>query len=289
MPFVSVIIPTHNRPDMLADALASVKAQTFTDHEIVVVSNGENAEARERSRAAAEHFGARYLWLNDGNVSVARNHGVLLAMGEWIAFLDDDDLWLPEKLEYQIEAAYATGADMIACDYVELYPDGCTTLMQPRLPQEFNHHKALAWMRWRAASSSVMLRRAAFRQAGGFDPKQRVTEDDELWRRIAWQYSIVQVNEPLMRYRQGHASMTKNVWRRFLGNARILFKSRFDTPEDLRHELPPLVRTLWQRFDGLMMPAVLPILLPKRLRQPFHPARLRRRWQRVKSLAATFF
>src|SRR5260221_8617571 len=101
-PLVSVVIPTHNRPDMLAEALASVRAQTFTDYEVLVVSNGEHHELRAVSRVVAHKHDCRYFELAKGAVSAARNFGVKQAKGEWIAFLDDDDLWLPNKLEQQL-------------------------------------------------------------------------------------------------------------------------------------------------------------------------------------------
>src|SRR6266852_5744847 len=117
MPLVSVVIPTHNRPQLLAEAIASVRAQTFTDYEIIVVSNGESADMRHASGMAAA--GCQYFELPRGNASAARNFGIAHATGEWIALLDDDDLWLPEKLERQLEEAKSSGADMVTCDYIE--------------------------------------------------------------------------------------------------------------------------------------------------------------------------
>lgn len=97
-PLVSVVIPTHNRPQMLAEALGRVRAQTFTDSEILVLSNGENANMLQASRAVATAYG-RCFELAAANVSVARNFGIARPKGEWIAFLDDDDLWL-HQLEW---------------------------------------------------------------------------------------------------------------------------------------------------------------------------------------------
>jgi glycosyltransferase involved in cell wall biosynthesis len=91
MPLVSVVIPTHHRSDMLAEALASVRAQTFTNYEIIVVSNGEMPENRKRSEAVTTAAGAAWSALPFGNSSAARNFGVAQAKGDWIAFLDDDD------------------------------------------------------------------------------------------------------------------------------------------------------------------------------------------------------
>jgi glycosyltransferase involved in cell wall biosynthesis len=81
MPMVSVVVPTHNRPEMLAQALASVHAQTFTDYEVIIVSNGESDEMRARSRACASGHGA-FFELPDGNVSAARNFASARARGE---------------------------------------------------------------------------------------------------------------------------------------------------------------------------------------------------------------
>ena len=100
---VSVVVPTHDRPEMLVEALASVRAQTFTDYEIIVVSNGESAEMRRTSREVAA--GCVHLEFDCGNVSFARNAGIKRASGDWIAFLDDDDIWLANKLERQIAEA----------------------------------------------------------------------------------------------------------------------------------------------------------------------------------------
>lgn len=86
MPTVSVVVPTHNRPQMLAEALTSIRAQTFTDYEIIVVSNGEGEDNRRGSLAAATAHGARYFALPNGNAAAARNFGAERATGDWIAF-----------------------------------------------------------------------------------------------------------------------------------------------------------------------------------------------------------
>src|SRR5262245_46128581 len=101
-PLVSVVIPTHNRPQFLAEAIASVRAQTFVNYEIIVVSNGESEANRRTSHALAMAQRCIYIALDKGGASIARNAGIERAAGEWIAFLDDDDLWLPEKLGRQL-------------------------------------------------------------------------------------------------------------------------------------------------------------------------------------------
>ena len=99
-PRVSVIIPTYNRADLVQQALASVKAQTYRDFEIVVVDDGGTdgtfeVLSADREIRVLRHAGRR-------GVSAARNTGIIAARGEWLAFLDSDDLWLPDKLARQI-------------------------------------------------------------------------------------------------------------------------------------------------------------------------------------------
>jgi glycosyltransferase involved in cell wall biosynthesis len=235
-PLVSVVIPTHNRPHFLAQAIDSVRAQTFTDYEIIVVSNGERADPASRSIAAGC---CRYFQLAEGNVSRARNFGVEQAHGEWIAFLDDDDLWLPTKLERQVAEAQSSGADVIACDYVEFHPDGTEAIRQPRLADGWPLVKALSWTCWYALPSATIVRKSVFGQIGGFDPRFRYGgEDTDMWRRISWRHTIHQVPEALIRYRQGHPSFMQNRRKRCFDDLIHYAKMRRDTPQHLRWALP---------------------------------------------------
>ena len=103
-PLVSVIIPTYNRAALVAEALASVKAQTFRDFEIVVVDDGGTDGTWEALSAGQEIRVLRHP--RRRGVSAARNTGINAARGQWLAFLDSDDLWLPDKLARQM--AYLT-------------------------------------------------------------------------------------------------------------------------------------------------------------------------------------
>jgi teichuronic acid biosynthesis glycosyltransferase TuaG len=102
LPLVSVVIPTHNRPDFLKRAIQSIIAQTYQEIEIIVISNGYN----EINRHAAQSFrDARIIYVeqeDSGGPASPRNHGMRIAKGDYIAFCDDDDIWMPDKLEKQI-------------------------------------------------------------------------------------------------------------------------------------------------------------------------------------------
>jgi glycosyltransferase involved in cell wall biosynthesis len=97
-PVVSVVVPTYNRAAVLTEMLASVRAQTFADFEVIVVDDGSTDDTGERVRALGEPR-LRYVRQDNGGVSSARNHGLRLAQGEIIAFVDSDDLWNPDTLE----------------------------------------------------------------------------------------------------------------------------------------------------------------------------------------------
>lgn len=100
-PRFSVIIPTYNSADTVNAAIDSVLAQTWPAHEIIVVDDGSTDDTAERVRACGERV--RYLHQPNAGVSAARNHGIRAAAGDWIAFLDADDLYLPDRLQWHAE------------------------------------------------------------------------------------------------------------------------------------------------------------------------------------------
>lgn len=118
---VSVIVTTHFRDDMLAECLASLAAQTPPLHEVVVVDDGGNGSAR----AVVERYGApfSYIWQPNAGQQSARNHGVRESTGTWIAFLDDDDLWLPCRHARILALADTGQVDLIAGDFTK-FGDG---------------------------------------------------------------------------------------------------------------------------------------------------------------------
>jgi glycosyltransferase involved in cell wall biosynthesis len=256
-PLVSVVIPTHNRPHAVDRLRQKVRAQTFTDYEIIVVSNGERTDPSSRSVAAGC---CRYFQLAEANHSRARNVGVEHAQGEWIAFLDDDDLWLPHKLEQQLEAARLTNVDMVACDYVEFFPDGNEIVRRPRLVNGWDYTRNLNHLFWWAAPAAVMVRKSALTDVGGWDTHLWYGEDGDLWRRISWQHKIHQMDDVLVRVRKGHPSLMQHVRTRLLYDIAHYFKMRHDTPAELRATLPA-----WGPFIGMRL---IMILMPRFL---YHP------------------
>lgn len=189
-PRVSVIIPTHNRRNLLVESIASVQAQTRRDLEILVCDDGSSDGSREAVQALIEKD-PRIRWIEGGHTGfpgVVRNRGIRAAKGEWIAFQDSDDLWLPEKIERQLQILRsAPEAGFIYCYALALSPAGEKRRMTPfRVPRAGRMFETLLFHSI-VQTPTVLVRRNLLERAGLFDEQMRLTiaEDYELYLRLA--------------------------------------------------------------------------------------------------------
>lgn len=210
-PTVSVIIPTYNRAALVQEAVASVLAQTFTDFELLVVDDGSTDATVQVLAPYQGRLRLLRLPARQG-VSAARNRGVQEARGEWLAFLDSDDLWLPHKLARQL-AWLADRPHLQIAQTEEIW-----LRHGRRVNPKKRHRKPAGWIFLPSlelclvSPSAVMLRRELFLQAGGFDESLPACEDYDLWLRLSWQYEIGLVPEPLVIKRGGHADQLSRQW-----------------------------------------------------------------------------
>lgn len=180
---VSVIIPAYNAETFIGEALASVLAQTAHDFEVIVIDDG----SRDRTAQVVQSFpGVRCVQQANAGVSAARNAGAQLAQGRYLAFLDADDLWHPDKLRQQL-AAMQTHPE-VALSRTPLGPRNWaagTPSAQAQPPAfHFDDTLAISFLDPYFATSTVMVRADAFRQAGGFDTRLRIAEDVDLYLRV---------------------------------------------------------------------------------------------------------
>lgn len=202
-PAVSVIIPTHNRFPMLREAIDSVLAQTDPDYELIVVDDGST----DGTSSVPELYGGRlrYFYQEQRGAAAARNRGAAEAHGDWISFLDSDDLWLPGKLEVQKAAMEA--APGVPVSYTEeiWYRKGV------RVNPGNRHAKYSGRIFERClplciiSPSSVMMQKSLFHRAGGFCEEFPVCEDYDLWLRISRIEPVLLIREPLIIKRNGHS------------------------------------------------------------------------------------
>lgn len=205
-----MIIPTYNRRDLLPRALDSVLAQTVPVEEIIVIDDGSTDGTDDMLRA---RYGdrVRYVWQPNAGVSAARNHGLRLAQGRYLALLDSDDLWLPTKTELQVA-------------FLDAHPDfGMVVCDVERVDSEYRHIDVFrrrdtlredGWvLRWvlhnpALAPASVLMRREVVDQLGGFNEGLRTAEDLEFHLRVARHWKIGVVEQALVRAMRGHDGLS---------------------------------------------------------------------------------
>ncbi len=199
---VSVIVPTHDRSTWLCQSLRSVLWQRDVDLEVIVVDDGSTDDT---TGTVVKNIGDRRIELirheTPQGVSIARNHGAEEAAGEWLAFLDDDDLWAPTKLRRQLQAATTSGCNWAYGGCVNV--DATLRILGGRPPPR---PEDVARLVFRSniipgGGSNVVVRRDTFQRVGPFDLRLTNTEDWEMWIRLAKQGPPAWVPEPLMAYR----------------------------------------------------------------------------------------
>ena len=207
---ISVIVPTFNRKDMLSRALLSIFSQSHEPFEVIVVDNGSNDNTQEMLRD--EFPKVRLLLEPEQGVSRARNKGICEATGEWIAFLDSDDEWQPDKLEVQTREIL--GSENIISHTDELwYRNGV------RVNPKNIHKKSGGYIFDRClelcciSPSSVMVKKTLFDEIGYFDEKLPACEDYDMWLRVCFKYPILFVDKPLTIKHGGHGDqLSKKYW-----------------------------------------------------------------------------
>ena len=211
-PFVSVVIPTYNRAQQVKAAVESVIGQTYSDFEVLVIDDGSTDLTREAiQQLACEPANGgkeiRYIRQTNSGQSAARNRGIQESRGDWIAFLDSDDVWLPDKLEQQVRAIDYFGGRCGACtaDARLLSSSGAgTTAFQV----EGKHYEEEFGIDAEAVNNlaksfgnywvSVLLGRAdLMKRIGGFDAEIRFAEDRDFHFRLSLVTAFCYVNRPL--------------------------------------------------------------------------------------------
>jgi glycosyltransferase involved in cell wall biosynthesis len=209
-PLVSVIIPTYNRADLVRQALASVKAQTFRDFEIVVVDDGGTDGTHEVLSADRELRVLRHP--HRCGVAAARNTGAAAARGKWLAFLDSDDLWLPDKLARQMKLLECQ-PELRLCQTDETW---VRRGIRVNKPASFGKVAGRIFLpslsRCMISPSAVMLHRQLLHDHGAFDEMLPAAEDYDLWLRLTWRYEVGLVDEPLVIKRGGHPDQLSAQW-----------------------------------------------------------------------------
>jgi glycosyltransferase involved in cell wall biosynthesis len=201
-PLISVIIPTFNRAAWVREAVDSVLAQSFQDFELLVVDDGSTDTTGEALIPYGDRL--RYIYQTRQGVSAARNRGLEMAAGEWLAFLDSDDFWLPQKLETQVDFLNRNPQAEI-CQTEEIW-----VRHGRRVNPRKKHRKpsgdifAPSLTLCLVSPSAVMLKKSLLLEVGVFDRSLPACEDYDLWLRISCRKPVFLIEEPLVVKRGGH-------------------------------------------------------------------------------------
>lgn len=232
-PSVSVIIPTFNYGRFIGGAIKSVLAQTYPIAEIIVVDDGSTDDTEEVVASFGEKV--KYIRQENAGVCAARNKGVENSSGELIAFLDADDVWLPEKIEKQA-AKFREDEQigLVHCQMREFDTETGKTV----------HLHLVGEDGWVANSlllydktiiigpgGSILVSRAAFEAAGGFDTRLKIGEDWDFCYRVARQYKVGFVREILVDYRHHPKNSSRNA-EEMERSMKICFGKAFDTTDE---------------------------------------------------------
>jgi glycosyltransferase involved in cell wall biosynthesis len=228
-PKVSVIIPSYNTAPYIGETLDSVFAQTFDDFEVIVVNDGSpDTEALERVLGPYRDS-IVYVKKKNGGLSSARNAGIRVARGQYVALLDSDDVWEPDYLAVQVAAldadpsvavSYANAAifgDGLddGMDYMSIFPSEGEVTIQSIVAMKCN------------VLVSALVRRATLDRVGVFDERLRTNEDFDLWLRIAQAgWRIVYTRRPLWRYRRRGEALSADPVAMWGGALRVLEKAQ---------------------------------------------------------------
>lgn len=203
-PLITVVIPAYNAERYLEETLASVRAQTFSDYEILVIDDGSSDRTTE---IAAGFSGVTLLLQKNQGAAAARNTGIRAANGTYVAFLDADDIWFPSKLEKQ--AAHLLAHPRTAWTYTDaLVFDEPTRRTICRIGKRVRLHEGNILrpllLRCFIPSATPVVKRTVLTEAGLFDEvrSRNVAEDWNLWLRIAERHAATLIDEPLAMIRR---------------------------------------------------------------------------------------
>ena len=200
---VSVIVPTYNRAHTLPCALDSVLAQNLAVDEILIIDDG--SQDRTRQLIQSRYPGCRYLYQTNQGVSAARNRGIREARGEWIALLDSDDAWLPDKLRLQ-QQALRNSPGYRLCHSDEIWiRNGVRVNPMKKHAKSGGRIFTDCLPRCVISPSAALLQRSLLDEVGLFDPDLPACEDYDLWLRICAREQVLYVDTPLVVKYGGHA------------------------------------------------------------------------------------
>lgn len=235
MPVISVAIPVYNGERTIRETIASVLNQTLTDFELLIIDDGSTDST---SAIAASFTDPRIKLLSYPNAGLAasRNRGIREAKGEFISFIDTDDLWTPDKLESQYQALRENPEAVLAYSWTDCIDAAGNFFRRgSHFTVNGNVYAHILVNNFIESGSNVLIRRSVFEEVGLFDESLKAAEDQDMWIRIAARYPVVAVPKPQILYRVSQTSMSANIVQQAKEATRMIQKGYSQAPESLQH------------------------------------------------------
>ncbi len=212
MPTISVVIPAYNAERTILKTVESVRKQTFSNLEIIVINDGSTDRTLELLQSIKDERLKVFSYKN-GGLPKARNRGISHAAGEFLSFIDADDLWTSDKLETQLAALQQHSEAGVAYSWTCYFLDGQEESIFPYDPVFFagNVYTKLLVNNFIASGSNILVRRKAIESVGEFDPTLKSCEDWDFYLRLAASWHFVVVPKHQILYRQSSNTMTSKV------------------------------------------------------------------------------
>jgi glycosyltransferase involved in cell wall biosynthesis len=225
MPLVSVIIPAYQHGQCIVESVESVMAQTFRDFEVIVINDGSTDGTEEVLRPYVEKNRIRYFHQENQGISATRNRGLSLATGEFVAFLDDDDVWPPDKLEWQVDALRNSTALVVG---------GLTSVFGTRGDRkaivETSEYSTIDTAKLFGGNpfgspGQTLIRKSALLEIGGFDPTIWGADDHDVWIRLSRMGEIRRYERISLFYRVHESNTSRDSERMFENAEKVIRKN----------------------------------------------------------------
>lgn len=245
---VSVIIPAYNKADLTVETVESVLSQTYKNIEVIVIDDGSTDNTRERLLPFTDKI--KYVYKENGGACSARNVGVKLSAGEYIGFIDCDDLYLPEKVRKSVdylEKNHDCGFVHTAAYFINKNGEVVSKYSHPQSRQRRRVYERLLNRNF-ICNSTVIIRRECLDKVGMFDESVFTPADWDMWLRLAREYCLGYIDEPLTKYRVSGSFIFNNLDLAEKEELQVVSKSFQYDPNTLGYIRNRVLSNLYRRF-----------------------------------------
>ncbi|MGL5018378.1 MAG: glycosyltransferase family 2 protein [Luteolibacter sp.] len=237
MLLVSVIIPAYQHGQCILEAVESVIAQTFRDFEVIVINDGCTDNTEEVLRPFVEKKLIRYFHQENQGISATRNRGLSLALGEFVAFLDDDDVWPPDKLEWQVYVLRNSTVLVVGGLASVFGKKGDRKLIVETADYSTIDTVTLFGGNPFGSPGQTLIRKSALLEIGGFDPTIWGADDHDVWIRLSRMGEIRRYDRISLMYRVHDSNTSRDSERMFENAEKVIRKNLVDVSEGERVRL----------------------------------------------------